>query len=477
MAPSRWEFAVDGLAQYFTNGTNILLETDVLRDIENVTGSNLDELIIGNEKDNILDGGFGNDRIVGGDGSDTVSYISHDNGTSLQGETDIISLGLNGANGSYTRNGFVVGHFITTETDVLVGIENVTGSNHTEIIVGNELNNILAGRGGDDTIIGGDGDDTYDFRGSSQGNDRYFDSSGKDKILVDSLSTFYMSKSGNDLFIKLQTGTITVVNHFAGNPIETITDSNGKTLVLATGLIGGDKAGIISGDDSSEFMDGGGGDDYLFGNGGNDHMLGSAGNDYLDGGKGNDTLDGGSGDDTLTGGKGHDTFVFAPVSSDGLPAGNDVITDFVHGQDKIDLSAFHLQLSDLFGYHGGGSNDKDGNDAFSLENGKSDAHAHNRPDQGQAANNNEGSQQNGMADAFWFNDQQIGQAYQQSGFENANWFESNQLGDNSNPYADCQPDQSPITIQTVGDNTVLSFDGGSITIQNVTDLHPNDFIV
>ena len=46
--------------------------------------------------------------------------------------------------------------------------------------------------------------------------------------------------------------------------------------------------------------------------------------------------------DTLTGGAGADTFVF------GRDHGDDVITDFTSGEDRIDLSAFAVRsLSDL----------------------------------------------------------------------------------------------------------------------------------
>ena len=178
-------------------------------------------------------------------------------------------------------------------------------------------------------------------------------------------------------------------------------------------------------------MDGGGGDDYLFGNGGKDHMLGSAGNDYLDGGKGNDILDGGSGDDQLFGGKGHDTFVFAPVEPDGLPPGNDTILDFVHGQDRVDLTAFDItakQLDQLLGGLGESS------------------HHH-----------------GGIFDSVGYLD--FGRDHHQNDF---------------GKFGSCGPankDPGPITIETVGNDTVLSFDGGSIDIVGVQNLHANDFIV
>ena len=64
------------------------------------------------------------------------------------------------------------------------------------------------------------------------------------------------------------------------------------------------------------------------------------GDDTLNGGKGDDVLFGGAGNDTLTGGEGADQFVFLANSNNG----NDVITDFQAGVDKVvfaDLVSLH----------------------------------------------------------------------------------------------------------------------------------------
>jgi serralysin len=59
----------------------------------------------------------------------------------------------------------------------------------------------------------------------------------------------------------------------------------------------------------------------------------------VNGAGGNDTIIGGTGTDVLTGGSGNDHFKFNSVSEMGTTvATRDVITDFVQGQDKIDLS-------------------------------------------------------------------------------------------------------------------------------------------
>ncbi|MFZ8340978.1 hypothetical protein ACO1LU_14445, partial [Staphylococcus aureus] len=79
------------------------------------------------------------------------------------------------------------------------------------------------------------------------------------------------------------------------------------------------------------------------GGNGNDFLYGEDGNDTLDGGNGSDTIRGGQGDDVLTGGtdSATDYFVFTnannATSSAQLNFGNDIITDFQHGIDKIAL--------------------------------------------------------------------------------------------------------------------------------------------
>jgi Ca2+-binding RTX toxin-like protein len=326
----------DGLARHATTGPNpIITESDVLRGFENVTGSNLAEAITGNERVNVLDGRGGNDTldggvddrfvadvIIGGDGIDTVSYVSHD--AALFGISDAISLGQNGADGRYARDSFAFG--IPAEIDVLRGIENVTGSNRPEIITGNEQDNtlsgrggndLLAGKGGNDTVFGGAGDDVYDFTGvgGGLGTDRFFDESGtNDRVIINGFNDILpqTGRDGNDLVIVLTAGTFRIVDHFNGHQIETIATPDGQSMVLANGLVGGNGSGIIGGTHQGETLDGRGGDDFLF-----------AGN-------GGDRLIGGDGDDRLSGGHGPDTFVFGPGF------GHDIVTDFSHA-DHIEF--------------------------------------------------------------------------------------------------------------------------------------------
>jgi Ca2+-binding RTX toxin-like protein len=76
----------------------------------------------------------------------------------------------------------------------------------------------------------------------------------------------------------------------------------------------------------------------LTGNAAANLLSGLVGNDILNGGAGIDILIGGAGKDTLSGGLGNDSFDFNTFSEMGLGLTRDVITDFVRGQDKVDLS-------------------------------------------------------------------------------------------------------------------------------------------
>lgn len=87
------------------------------------------------------------------------------------------------------------------------------------------------------------------------------------------------------------------------------------------------------------------GADRLIGDAGNNFLDGKGGDDVLSGGAGNDVLYGGAGRDIMTGGAGNDVFLFKAVSDMGTKVSTrDIITDFTQGQDKIDLSAIDANV-------------------------------------------------------------------------------------------------------------------------------------
>jgi Ca2+-binding RTX toxin-like protein len=92
---------------------------------------------IGNDT---LEGGTGADRLDGGSGIDTASYATATSGVAIH-------LWDNDAAGAAAG-------------DTFFSIENLTGSNHADTIVGNAGNNIIKGLEGNDYLNGGAGNDT-----------------------------------------------------------------------------------------------------------------------------------------------------------------------------------------------------------------------------------------------------------------------------------------------------------------------------
>lgn len=82
---------------------------------------------------------------------------------------------------------------------------------------------------------------------------------------------------------------------------------------------------------------GGGGADTITGNWVANVLIGNGGNDVLNGMGGADRIIGGIGRDTLTGGGGADDFIYQAVNHSNSQI--DVITDFLHGVDDIDVAA------------------------------------------------------------------------------------------------------------------------------------------
>lgn len=80
------------------------------------------------------------------------------------------------------------------------------------------------------------------------------------------------------------------------------------------------------------------GNKVLWGGAGNDTIKCGTGNEIVNGGNGDDTITSGGGSNALTGGAGNDIFVYTAVKGS-APTSLDIIKDFVHGSDKIDVSA------------------------------------------------------------------------------------------------------------------------------------------
>lgn len=269
---------------------------DIITAFENATGGAGNDSLVGSDNvANLLSGGAGGDNLYGLSGDDTL--IGGAGADKLDGGAGIDTASYAGAAGAVVvRLWNATGAGGDAQGDTFTSIENVTGGNGNDSLVGTDgVANVLSGGAGSDNLYGLSGDDTLIGGGAA---DRLDGGAGND-------TASYAGSSGA-VVVRLWNST------GAG------ADAQGDALT------------------SIENVTGGNGNDSLVGSDGIANVLsGGVGSDNLYGLSGNDVLIGGAGNDRLEGGLGADTFVFnAPVG-----AGNiDTINDFNVADDVIHLS-------------------------------------------------------------------------------------------------------------------------------------------
>jgi Ca2+-binding RTX toxin-like protein len=240
---------------------------DQLTGIESVWGTAFADLLIGGAGDENFRGNAGNDTLRGGGGQDSADYGGASGGVSV----DLQAGSSSGPDGN----------------DVLESIEEVFGSAHADLLLGDAGDNGFRGGLGNDTIDGRSGTDTVSYT--------------------------------------IARGAVTV-NLAQGT---------------ATGADGNDAlAGI-------ENVLGGLFDDLLVGDAGANWLRGD---DSAFGGAGDDTLSGGGGDDTLEGAGGTDTATWSGAAAGhrlGFADGAWTVTDLsgAEGADTV-LEVERLQFAD-----------------------------------------------------------------------------------------------------------------------------------
>ncbi len=234
--------------------------------IENAIGGSGDDIFNGNAADNIFTGGAG------------VDTLTH------EGAADAVTVDLTAG----TATGASIG------SDTLISIENVSGSDFDDSLMGTSAANVISGGLGADTLTGGSGDDTLD--GGFGVDTAIFSGVSTDYTIIDngdgSLTiTDTVGQDGVDILISIEFGV------FSDGTVE---------LPSATvpGLTNNDDD--YSGTPEDDDIDALDGNDIIDGLGGNDLINGGAGDDTINGGDGNDTINGGTGGDTINGENGDD---------------------------------------------------------------------------------------------------------------------------------------------------------------------------
>ena len=118
---------------------------------------------------------FVTDTINGGGGSDTVDYSQSSVGVTITLTDPTTARGASGGTVEADFPMFMINpithQVINFEHHQVVAnltsIENATGSDFNDVLIGNSGNNVLTGGGGRDLLTGGDGDDRFVFNHAS----------------------------------------------------------------------------------------------------------------------------------------------------------------------------------------------------------------------------------------------------------------------------------------------------------------------
>jgi Ca2+-binding RTX toxin-like protein len=235
-------------------------------------GAGTDRLF-GEGGDDGLAGGAGDDIINGGAGVDLASWLADGGPAGVGVLADL-------AQGRATRG--------AGESDALVQVERLEGTNWADTLSGDALANTLSGAAGADRLFGRGGDDL--LRG------------GFGADLLD-------GGSGAKDLVSYEEGTVGVVVRLADDRAARGVEVD--RIPNVEGAIGSNAADRLRGDAAANELRGLDGDDHLFG---------------------------GRGGDALSGGNGVDRFDYDGTADSPFRGATDVIADFTRGVDRLDLS-------------------------------------------------------------------------------------------------------------------------------------------
>ncbi|MCW8085348.1 beta strand repeat-containing protein [Sabulicella glaciei] len=280
--------------------------TDVLIGVEAARGTVRADYLVGSTSDNFLDGWGGNDTLIGGSGDDALrggsgnDTLDGGEGTDLADYTIIYDSSGFGTAGAIVNlsaaSVSVRGQTVAARSaidnwggrDTLISIENVTGTQFGDVLIGDEGANVIIGNGGNDTVYGNGGNDILV---GGTGANTLVGGSGDDVYFVSSLSALVVEEAGagTNFLWSLVDGFVVPLHvevAALGGTARLITASNGGMQLFANAsfastLIGANGNDTLNGSAFDDTLSGGGGNDVIYGNGGADMMIGGAGDDIF----------------------------------------------------------------------------------------------------------------------------------------------------------------------------------------------------
>ena len=304
----------------FARGVTVNLATgtatgfDQIARINNIVGSRLDDVLVGDSGDNYLRGGEGSDGIDGNGGNDVLFE---------QADADMV----------LTDTSLAIG----TQVDTFRGIAQVVltggdGANRLDASAVTAMRVTLDGGAGNDTLLGGAGDDILI---GGLGDDTLVGGAGDDTLSGGSGANTIDGGAGTDTLDETHDGGMVLADGW----IET--ESRAGAVARST-LTGVEKA-TLRGGDGADRIDASGfsGKATLLGGAGDDVLIGGAQAILLDGGAGLDTIVVQGGDITLT-----TTALVVDGASHALQGIERAVLSGDAGNNRIDASGFSGKSSD-----------------------------------------------------------------------------------------------------------------------------------
>jgi Ca2+-binding RTX toxin-like protein len=346
--------------------------------IENATGGDGDDVLVGNSASNVLNGGNGFDLADYGHVSTGFTADLAAGSVAVEGSDTLTSIeGLRGGSGNDTLTASSQTS-VFMRADLLVtsatqgGYDAGSAFDLTQLFGASSPTDLaVPGHSGSQMVatVEAEGRNQYDFYSITLGSAaagtslvvdidntfgvdtwvRLLDANGNLLASSDDADTSYDTGSANftDSYLTYtlpgnlanNTHFVIQVGSYSSGGISAVYAGDAYTMhVVAAPQAAGSTPnfnGLLDGGAGNDALTGRGGNDLLLGGTGDDTLLGAGGADRLEGGAGIDHLDGGSGNDSLLGGAGND-FLTASTGVDLLDGGDGSDTYYILGSEGLD---------------------------------------------------------------------------------------------------------------------------------------------
>jgi len=327
-AGSDWASYEDSDVAVTVTLSNLDENLDNFVSVENLRGSDHDDTLIGEEGENIIDGGAGQNSLFGRDGDDTYIWDGETNSISRIGEGHLTGVSQQTVTIDWIERseGDLYDYNILDDQGNIIGrnIHAFSSSQYSDSLILEYMSDppIPAGN----SIIGDFGFGPYSIVDNEHRFARPQDNiiwsygygfedgmvvqfnldtetdAGDDTIELGegiSFADLSFERVGDDLIINnvnSANSQLTIENHYTvGGQVETLQFYDGLHVNLAelrVGINGNGQDNFVVGTDGADVLNGNAGDDVLYGGDGDDALYGQSGDDIIEGGAGADVLNG-----------------------------------------------------------------------------------------------------------------------------------------------------------------------------------------